>query len=234
MHYYKARKTVENPYVNVVLPNGTCIEPSDVQRWLGFWFDIKRSWKHHIQTRTASAMRVFMALSRLGNTERGLSQSALRQLYQSCITTVADFGTEVWWKQQKTQSLPFQRLQYQAMRKIAGAFFFLLFYLIHTACKPKAYGINRKIHAQQRKTQPLSSCAHQGHPTSPPQYIHQARLMPNIPQAVTECHQRLRGQSPSRRVSKPINLSNANHLHLVILSILFTGTFSDRALSAGG
>ena len=38
-----------------------------------------------------------------GNTERGLSQSALRQLYQPCITTVADFGAEVWWNQQKTQ-----------------------------------------------------------------------------------------------------------------------------------
>ena len=96
MHYYKARKKIQNPYVNVILPNGTCIEPSDVQRWLGFWFDRKLSWKHHIQTRTASAMRVFMALSRLANTERGLSQSALRQLYQSCITTVADFGAEVW------------------------------------------------------------------------------------------------------------------------------------------
>ena len=122
MHYYKARKKVENLYVNVILPNGTCIEPSDVQRWLGFWFDRKLSWKHHIQTRTASAMRVFMALSRLGNTERGLSQSALRQLYQSCMTTVADFGAEVWWNQQKTQSLPFQQLQNQAMRKIAEAF----------------------------------------------------------------------------------------------------------------
>ena len=77
MHYYKARKQVQNPYVNVILPNGTCIEPSDVQRWLGFWLDRKLSWKHHIQTRTASAMRVFMALSWLGNTERGLSQSAL-------------------------------------------------------------------------------------------------------------------------------------------------------------
>ena len=121
MHYYKSRKKVDNPYVNVVLPNGTCIEPSDVQRWLGFWFDRKLSWKHHIQTRTASAMRVFMALSRLGNTERGLSQSALRQLYQSYITTVADFGVEVWWNQQKTHSQPLQRLQNEAMRKIAGA-----------------------------------------------------------------------------------------------------------------
>ena len=60
--------------------------------------------------------------SQLGNTERGLSQSALRQLYQSCITTVADFGAEVWWNQQKAQCRPFQRLQNQAIRKIAGAF----------------------------------------------------------------------------------------------------------------
>ena len=63
MHYYKARKKVQNPSVNVILLNGTCIEPSDIQQWLGFWFDRKLSWKHHIQTRTASAMRVFMALS---------------------------------------------------------------------------------------------------------------------------------------------------------------------------
>ena len=58
--------------------------------------------------------------------------------------------------------------------------------------------------------------------------------MPNIPQAVTECHQRFREQCPSRRVSKPLNLSSANHLHLIILSILSTGTFLDRALGTGG
>jgi hypothetical protein len=78
MHFYKARKEIKNPYVNVILPNGTRIEPSNVQRWLGFWLDRKLTWKFHIQTRTTSAMRVFMALSRLGNTERGLSHSALR------------------------------------------------------------------------------------------------------------------------------------------------------------
>src|ERR1700754_4696680 len=38
------------------------------------------------------------------------------------LTYVSNFGAEVWWNQQKTQSLPFQRLQNQAMRKIAGAF----------------------------------------------------------------------------------------------------------------
>jgi hypothetical protein len=67
-------------------------------------------------------MSVFMTISRLGNTEWGLSHSALRQLYQSCITTVADFGAEVWWNQEKNESVPLQKLPNQAMRKIAGAF----------------------------------------------------------------------------------------------------------------
>src|SRR5205085_8107504 len=84
--------------------------------------DRKLIWKYHIRTRTTSAIKVFMALSRLGNTERGLMQSALRQPYESCITTVADFGAEVWWNQQKSQLAPFQKLQNMAMRKIAGAF----------------------------------------------------------------------------------------------------------------
>jgi hypothetical protein len=98
------------------------VKPSGTQRWLRLWFDKKLTWKSHIRSKTASAMRVFMALSSLGNNEQGLSESALRQLYQSCITTVADFGAEVWWNQQKNQSLPLQKVQNQAMRKIVRGF----------------------------------------------------------------------------------------------------------------
>ena len=111
---------------------------------------------------------------------------------------------------------------------------FFFFFFIHTAYKPKAYGIDRKIHAHQRKHNPFSSYANLGPPTSPPQYIRQGHLMPNITQTVTECHQRFWAQCPSRRVFKPINLSSANHLHFIILSIFFTRTFSDRALGTGG
>jgi hypothetical protein len=67
-------------------------------------------------------MRAFLYISRLANSEKGLSQSALHQLYQSCITTVVDFGSEVWWNGQKSQSNSLQKIQNQALRKIAGAF----------------------------------------------------------------------------------------------------------------
>jgi hypothetical protein len=48
------------------------------------------------EKKRASAIQVFMAISRLGNTECGRSQSVLKQQYQSCITTIADLEAEVW------------------------------------------------------------------------------------------------------------------------------------------
>jgi hypothetical protein len=122
MHFTTAHKLDTTKECYVQPPNATRIKPSGTKRWLGLWFNRKLTWKHHIRSKTASAMRVFMALSRLGSTEWELNQTALRQLYQSCITTVTDFGAEVWLNQQKNQSLPLQKLQNQAMRKIAGAF----------------------------------------------------------------------------------------------------------------
>ena len=122
MHYTNSRNPDTSEETQVKLPNGTVITPSDVQRWLGIWLDRKLSWKDHIKRKATSAMRVFMSISRLANSEKGLSQSALRQLYQSCITTVADFGSEVWWNGQKSQSNPLQMIQNQALGKIAGAF----------------------------------------------------------------------------------------------------------------
>ena len=122
MHYNNSRNPDASEETHVTLPNGTIITPSDVQRWLGIWLDRKLSWKEHIKRKSTSAMRVFMSISRLANTEKGLSQSVLRQLYQSCITTVADFGSEIWWNGQKSQSNPLQKIQNQALRKIAGAF----------------------------------------------------------------------------------------------------------------
>lgn len=104
------------------MPDGTLVEASDTLRWLGIWFDRKLSFKHHVKTKAASAMRAFLALARLGNTERGLSQTALRQLYQTCVTTISDFGAEVWWNGQTGYKIQLQKIQNNAMRTITGAF----------------------------------------------------------------------------------------------------------------
>jgi hypothetical protein len=122
MHLTTARRLDMREECYLQLPNGTRIKPSGTQWWLGLWFDRKLTWKHHIRSKAASTMRVLMVLSCFVNTERGLSLFALRQLYQSCITTVTDFGAEVWYNQQKNQSLPLQKLQNQGLKEIGGGF----------------------------------------------------------------------------------------------------------------
>jgi hypothetical protein len=43
MHYTNSRNPDNSNETNVELPNGTIINPSDVQRWLGIWLDRKLS-----------------------------------------------------------------------------------------------------------------------------------------------------------------------------------------------
>src|SRR5690606_26912143 len=59
---------------------------------------------------------------RLSNTERGLPATAMRQLYQSCVVPILDYGVEVWWNGQVGLASKLQVLQNQGTRVILGAF----------------------------------------------------------------------------------------------------------------
>ena len=61
-------------------------------------------------------------INRLTNSERGLSVKAAKTLYQSCITSISDYGAEIWWKGQKGYQDQLQKLQNAAARNILGAF----------------------------------------------------------------------------------------------------------------
>ena len=61
-------------------------------------------------------------MTRLANTERGLSPHALRQLYLACVTSIADYGSAIWWKGQAQFKRPLQALQNLGLRKILGVF----------------------------------------------------------------------------------------------------------------
>jgi hypothetical protein len=61
-------------------------------------------------------------MNRLANTERGLSPFSMRQLYQACVTSIADYGSIVWWKGQTQFKNQLQALQNLALRKILGVF----------------------------------------------------------------------------------------------------------------
>jgi ribonuclease HI len=122
MHFSTKRTPNTDFNASVTLPNGTVIKPGEVVRWLGIWLDRKLNFNHHVEHKVAAAKRALHSISRLATSEWGLSASAFRQLYLTCITTVSDFGAEVWWKEQKTHIEKLQSLQNLAMRKILGAF----------------------------------------------------------------------------------------------------------------
>ena len=118
IHFQRGNKAT----FTVTLPNKTVIQPSETVRWLGVWFDTKMSFKTHVQKKIASATRTLHLLHRLMNSEWGLSMSAGKQLYSACITSISDYGSPIWWNQQKNFEKLFQKLQNSATKKILEAF----------------------------------------------------------------------------------------------------------------
>ena len=119
MHFTTGR---EAKTASLKLPNGKVVHPKEVVRWLGIWFDPGLSFKQHVAIRTSQARSAFQRMTRLANSERGLSPFAFRQLYLACVTSVADYGSPIWWRGQAQFKKPLQALQNLALRKILGVF----------------------------------------------------------------------------------------------------------------
>lgn len=119
MHFSASKVTAQYP---ITLPNSETVIPQSLIRWLGIWFDPNLKFDQHINIRIAQAKEAFYRMARLANTEKGLSPKAMRQLYIACITSIADYGSEIWWKGQTKFRDTFQSLENLALRKILGAF----------------------------------------------------------------------------------------------------------------
>jgi hypothetical protein len=89
---------------------------------LGIWFDPNLAFKQHVAIRISQARSAFERIARLANLERGLSPFAIRQLYIACITSVADYGSPIWWRGQAQFKKLLQALQNLGLRKILGVF----------------------------------------------------------------------------------------------------------------
>ncbi len=105
----------------LLLPNNIIVIPKKLIRWLGFHIDSNLTYKEHIAIRTSQAKQAFYRVNCLSNINNGLSLFAVQQLYLACVTSVCDFGSELWWDNYKsTKAL--QAIQNLATRKILGVF----------------------------------------------------------------------------------------------------------------
>ena len=108
---------------SILLPTQERIIPSSEVKWLGITFDYNLSYKQHIATQASKAFSTFQRMSRLVNISLGLSAKSTKQLYLACILTVADYGSQLWYKGiNQSQIKPLQLLQNVATRKILGVF----------------------------------------------------------------------------------------------------------------
>jgi hypothetical protein len=128
LHFHRARQDTTPDAINITLPNGTIVKPGtqggkkDVVRWIGVLFDRKLRFTHHINAKLISASRSFNALCSLVKHETGLSPSATRSLYCTCVQSRSDFGAEIWWTGQKTFTNCLQTQQNAALHRILNAF----------------------------------------------------------------------------------------------------------------
>ena len=97
IHFTKARAARE---ASLSLPNQELVQPKELVRWLGIWFDPGLSFKQHLAIRVSQARLAFLRMARLVNIEKGLSPRATRQLYLACMTSIADYRSLVWWRGQ--------------------------------------------------------------------------------------------------------------------------------------
>jgi len=95
--------------------------PRHSETTLGITVDSNLSFQEHIDIRTKKAERIWLVMKRLGNSNGGMSPSALRALYTGMIRPIFTWGAELWLHQPGNFNA-FQRLEYQALRKITGAY----------------------------------------------------------------------------------------------------------------
>jgi hypothetical protein len=92
----------------------------EATRWLGFWLDQKPSFKTHFENRMASANGALQRVSSLSRSNGGLSVKLMRRVVIAAVTSVAMYGSEIWWRGQKDRLHKVQLLLNSQARAITG------------------------------------------------------------------------------------------------------------------
>ena len=111
----------------------------EATKWLGFWLDQKLSFKTHFENRMASAKGALQRVASLSNSNGGLSVSLMRRVVVAAVTSVALYGSEIWWRGQQDRVNKLQSLLNRQARAITGLLRSTpLAFLQDQACLPSA------------------------------------------------------------------------------------------------
>jgi hypothetical protein len=103
--------------------NSYRVPATNTLRYLGFFFDIRLSWKHHVEVMCNRARASLKALQLLGNSVQGLDQAKWRLAYNAICLPVLTYGCQLWYTgKQVTLIRKLQIVQNDAVKLILGTF----------------------------------------------------------------------------------------------------------------
>ena len=92
------------------------------------------------------------SINRLQNSEWGLKSNAGRQIYQTCISSISDYGAEIWYNAQNSQKSyinQLQKLQNSILRKILE--FFHIAFIDTLKIKSNISSMKIRMHRKMQK-----------------------------------------------------------------------------------
>jgi hypothetical protein len=125
--FRKPRERVDPPQsIYLPLPSHSTyysVPAANTLRYLGFFFDARLTWTHHVTVMCNRARATLKALQLLGNSVRGLDQARWRLAYNAICLPVLTYGCQLWFKgKQVTLVKKLQTVQNDAVRLISGTF----------------------------------------------------------------------------------------------------------------
>jgi len=107
------------------LVGGPILHPKPIWRYLGFFFDKKLNFHHHVHHYATKGLSTLSTMKMLGNSSRGLLPMQKRLLYRMCIMLIALYGFQLWFfKGAPTikNIMELKKMQCRAALWIMGAF----------------------------------------------------------------------------------------------------------------
>ena len=124
--FFKKWREACPPPSYIHLPNPTLntyyqVQTATTLQYLGFHFDTKLNWSHHVNIVCNRARATLKALQLLRNSVRGLDQASWRLAYITICLPVLTYGCQLWYKgKQVTLVKKLQTVQNEAVRIISG------------------------------------------------------------------------------------------------------------------
>lgn len=101
------------------LGDQTIIFNEEATCWLGMWFDSRLTFTSHVSEKMRKAK---IAESRIKSLSKnyGLCPALIRRIQIAAVQSVALYGAEIWWKNQKNHQNEIQKLINRQARSITG------------------------------------------------------------------------------------------------------------------